>query len=297
MNQLLDGSALRGNEPRIAGCTKVCAVIGDPIAHSLSPAIHNAAFESLGMDLVYVALRVRDAELAAAIRGLKALGFLGVNVTMPHKSRILPLLDNIEKTAREIGAVNTIARKSDVLWGYNTDGKAAATALTELGSLSGRKALILGAGGAASAIAHQLSNTIDGITILNRTRSKGSRLAKKVRKWGKIPATSDSLNKTALTKGTQRSDLIVNTLPVDVFPVFGECLIQERLIRSDMLIMDANYKPKTDFVSKARSQGAKTTDGLEMLIRQAAVSFKLWTGEDAPIDVMRKAAIEARAGQ
>jgi len=287
----------QGHRSRVTGGTRVCAVIGDPIAHSLSPAIHNAAFKSLGMNLIYVAFRVRAKELPAAVRGMKALGVLGINVTMPHKSHILPLLDQLEKHAKDIGAVNTVVRKDGEYWGYNTDGEAAAAALEQLGSIAGRKAVVLGAGGAASSIIYQLSMQAASLTILNRTRSRASRLAAKARKWGRIPVESHVLNETNCRREVKRADLLINTLPVDIFPAFGDLLTRERLIRPDMLIMDANYRPKTDFIAKANLAGAKAIDGLEMLVRQAALSFRLWTETEPPIDVMRDTAIEARAKQ
>lgn len=287
----------QGCRSGITGRTRVCAVIGNPIAHSLSPAIHNAAFKSLGMDLVYVAFSVRAKELPAAIRGMKALGVLGINVTMPHKSNILPLLDRLEEHAKDIVAVNTVVTKDEEYWGHNTDGVAATAALEQIGTIEGRKALVLGAGGAASSIVYQLSREVASITILNRTTSRASRLTAKARKWGSIPVESHALNKVNCRREIKRADLLVNTLPVDVFPAFGDLLTQERLIRPDMLIMDANYRPKTGFIANANLAGARAIDGLEMLVRQAALSFRLWTGTEPPIDVMRDAAIEAKAKQ
>jgi shikimate dehydrogenase len=295
MNHLSNASTTTKDPPSISGSTEICAIIGDPIAHTLSPAVHNAAFRSLKMDLVYVPFRVRRNELGMAIEGFRSIGVIGINVTMPHKSRVLRFLDRIDDTAREIGAVNTVARKSTRLHGYNTDGKAAVTALSHLGSLSGRKALILGAGGAAKAIAYQLSETADSIVILNRTRSNGARLASKITKWNGIPSHSYVLSGTNLRREARRGNLLINTLPAHVFPRFGEILIEEKIAEGDMLVMDANYELKNDFLTEARNSGAKAIDGLEMLIEQASLSFKLWTGVDAPIDVMRKAAAEARA--
>ena len=283
-------------QPRIGAAAKVCAVIGDPIAHSLSPAIHNAAFRSLGMDLVYVPFRVRANELKAAIEGIRSLGVLGVNVTMPHKTRVVPLLDAIEKTALQIGAVNTIVRNDGRLRGYNTDGQAALAVLQSLaGSLSGRRAVILGAGGAARAIVYYLSETVGSIAILNRTRSKASSIASKIARLRAITCRSYGLNKASLQRELGQADLLINTIPADAFARLGSILIQEQLIRQDMVVFDVNYKPKNDFLVNAKLAGAKAIDGLDMLVRQAALSFTLWTGREAPIDVMREAAIEARA--
>lgn len=297
MNHLSNASTRRKDLPSISGSTQVYAIIGDPIAHSLSPAIHNAAFKWLKMDHVYVPFRVRRNELGTAIEGFRSLGVLGINVTMPHKSRVLRFLDRIDDTAREIGAVNTVVRKSARLHGYNTDGKAAVTALSHLGSLSGRKALILGAGGAAKAIAYQLSETAESIVILNRTRSNGARLASNITKWHGIPSHSYALSGMNLRREARGLDLLINTLPAHVFARFDKILIKEIVAERDILVMDANYEPSSDFLTKARLAGANAIDGLEMLIEQAALSFKLWTGLDAPIDVMRNAAMEEKANR
>jgi shikimate dehydrogenase len=297
MTHKSNASGATSDALRISGSTRVCAVIGDPIGHTLSPFIHNAAFRSLRLDLVYVPFHVRKSELGAAIEGLSSLGVLGINVTMPHKSQVLRFLDKIENTAKKIGAVNTIVTKNARLHGYNTDGEAAITALSHLGSLSGRKVLILGAGGAARAIAYQLSKTADSIVILNRTRSNGMLLASNIMKWNGIPSSSNDLNRSSLRREAKSRDLLINTLPVSVFPRFANILIEERLVTREMLVMDANYEHESNFLEKARLAGIKAIDGLEMLIEQAASSFRLWTGLDAPVDVMRQAAIIARASR
>jgi shikimate dehydrogenase len=297
MNHKSNASQETDGAPKINGSTRICAIIGDPITHTLSPAIHNAAFRSLKLNLVYVPFHVRSSELGESIGGFRSLGVLGINVTRPHKSRVLPFLDQIETTARKIGAVNTVVRENARLHGYNTDGAGAEAALSRVGSLSGRKALILGAGGAAKAIAYQLSKTVDSIVILNRTRSNGTHLASNITKWIGSPSRSHQLNGSNLRREVKSGDLLINTLPPGVFPRFANILIDERLVRRDMLVMDANYEHESDFVEKARLTGAKAIDGFEMLIEQAACSFKLWTGLDAPINVMRQAAISARATQ
>jgi shikimate dehydrogenase len=281
----------------INGGTKVCAVIGDPIEHSLSPPIHNAAFRSLGMDFVYVAFRVRGDELARAMEGFRALGIVGVNVTRPHKTSVVHLLDKIEKNAREIGAVNTIVNTDGTLRGYNTDGQAALYVLQEIGgSLSGKRVVILGAGGAARAMTHHLSKTVPNISILNRTRVKGSRLSAEIVGRSKAKCRACGLSKADLRREVPKADLVINTLPVDVLPRFGATLIGEGLIRPGMIVFDANYLQRSDFLVEAEHAGAVVTDGLDMLVCQAALSFKLWTGRDPPIDVMRAAAREARGG-
>jgi len=283
---------------KIGEGTKVCAVIGDPIEHSLSPAIHNAAYRSLGMDFVYVAFRVRSRELARAIEGARALGMVGLNVTRPHKTSVMDLLDTTEKTARKIGAVNTIVRSGGGLRGYNTDGQAALEVLQKLGgSLSGTRVVILGAGGAARAIAYYLSKTTQSMSILNRTRASGSRLAAEITRWSDVKCLSRGLDRTSLRKEVSKSDVLINTLPVDILPRFGSTLICEGLIRTGMIVFDANYVHESDFLLDAEVAGAKVADGLDMLVGQAALSFRLWTGRNPPIDVMHETALKARQMQ
>lgn len=295
MSDLSAASTESPNLCRISGRMKVCAVIGDPVEHSLSPAIHNAAFKALGIDYVYVAFRVRREQLNTAIAGIKSLGLAGANVTMPHKTRVLRFLDTVDKVAREIGAVNTIVRDGSRLRGYNTDGDAALSTLMSLGGpLAGSTAVILGAGGAARSIAYHISKVVKNLAILNRTRSKASNIAAEVRMWSATKCRPHSLNRASLETQASRADLIINTLPVDVFPPFGRMLIQEKLIRPGMLVFDLNYHRNRDFLSEAHQAGAKVTDGLDMLIAQAALSFRLWTGKEPPIDVMRQSAIQAR---
>jgi shikimate dehydrogenase len=281
----------------ISGSTGVYAIIGDPIAHTLSPAIYNAAFKSLNMNFAYVPFRVRENELGQAIAGLRSLGVNGFNVTMPHKSSILRFLDTIDATAKKIGAVNTVVRRNSRFHGYNTDGEAAVTALSRHGSLSREKIVILGAGGAARAIAYHLAPTVESIVILNRTRSNGARLAYDIARRRGASCQTYHLDRRNICREAARGNVLISTLPVSAFPRFGKILIQEELITRDTLLMDVNYEFKSDFHSKARLTGATIIDGIEMLIGQAALSFKLWTGHDAPINVMSKAVAEARANR
>jgi shikimate dehydrogenase len=249
------------------------------------------------MDYVYVAFRIRRDQLARAIAGFRALGIVGVNVTRPHKTSIMRFLDGIERNAREIGAVNTVVNTDGTLRGYNTDGQAALDVLREMdGSLSDKKVVILGAGGAARGITHFLSKTVPCISMLNRTRSRGSKLAAEIARRSKAQCRAYGLSKADLRREVPQADLLINTLPVDIFPSFGAILIHEGLVRPGMIVFDANYVHRSDFLVEAERAGAIVTDGLEMLVRQAALSFKLWTGRDPPIDIMRAAATDAKGG-
>ena len=299
MNDAPESSTIFAGLRGITGETRVCAVIGDPIEHTLSPPIHNAAFRSLNMDFTYVAFRVRKRELAQAMEGARALGIVGLNVTRPHKATVMRSLDTIEKTAREIGAVNTIVRSDSGLRGYNTDGQAALEVLRKLGgSLSGTRVAVLGAGGASRAITYYLSKSVERISVLNRTGAKGSRLASEITRWSGTKCRSYRLNEVNLRKETSENNILINTLPVHVFSRFAKTLTQQRLIRPGMIVFDANYYDhKSDFLAKAEQAGAKVSDGLDMLVGQAALSFELWTGRSAPIDVMHEAALNAQKAQ
>jgi shikimate dehydrogenase len=167
----------------ISGKTRVCAIIGDPVEHSLSPAMHNAAFKKLKLDMVYVAFTVTRNELNEAIQSAKILGFRGLNVTMPHKNAAMKYLDDRDSAAKSIGAVNTILNEGGRLVGFNTDGVGAMRALKEKGvSLGGKKLVLLGAGGAAKAIAFQAAQEVEKLVILNRTPEKAEKLAEDLQK-------------------------------------------------------------------------------------------------------------------
>ena len=181
----------------ISGKTRVYGVIGDPIEHSLSPVIHNAAFAALGLESVFLAFRVKPAEIGNAVSGMRALGIHGLNVTMPHKTTVIPHLDEVDKTARFLNAVNTIHNKNGKLWGFNTDGVGALKALRENGvDPKGKKVLLLGAGGASRAIAYTIAHEADELVILNRTVKPAKELAQ----TAKTITAQKNLSRSAFTR-------------------------------------------------------------------------------------------------
>ena len=204
---------------KINGKTRVCAIIGDPVEHSLSPVMHNAAFKELGLNIVYVAFNVTKNGLADAISGARSLGLLGLNVTMPHKNAVISYLDETDSAAKAIGAVNTILNERGKLFGYNTDGKGAMVALQENGvDPEEKKLVLLGAGGAAKAIAFQAAQETEELVIVNRTAEKAKQLAELLRKQFGAKVKGTTLSDEVLKKELETADILVNATSVGMHP-------------------------------------------------------------------------------
>jgi shikimate dehydrogenase len=279
------------NPRKIDAKTKVCAVIGNPVEHSLSPAIHNAAFEALGLDFVYVAFRVED--IAAAIAGMRALGnFRGLSVTIPHKVSIMEHLDEIDEAARNTGSVNTVLSEGGILKGSSSDGPGALKALRDCGAdPEERQVLILGSGGAARAIAFTLAaiKKPPEISILGVIPDELDKLAGDLKEKTSAPIESKSLTDESLRTGASGADIIIHCTPIGMHPKTDATLVPKDLLRPEQFIFDIVYTPReTRLLREARSVGCKTIAGLEMFVNQAVVQFELWTNTDAPVDIMRK---------
>ena len=277
----------------ISGKTRVCAIIGDPVEHSLSPVMHNAAFKELGLNLVYVAFTVTTKELKDAILGARRLGLRGLNVTMPHKNAAMNYLDEVDATAKAIGAVNTILSNQGKLIGYNTDGNGAMIALQENGVYPEEKKLVLlGAGGAAKAIAYHAAQDGAELVILNRTSEKAKKLADVLCKSFGNKIKSGMLTSDVLKDELETADILVNATSVGMHPDVNISPVPSSLLRRDLCVIDIVYNPlETMLVADAKSAGAKVVSGLEMLIYQGAVAFEIWTNCPAPVEVMRNAAL------
>jgi shikimate dehydrogenase len=243
--------------------------------------MHNRAFAHTGYNGVYIALRVRD--IAAATNGFRALGFKGISVTIPHKVSVMGCLDEVDAMAREIGAVNTIVNRDGLLVGYNSDYLGAIKALTAAIDISGKTVVIIGAGGAARAIGFGIIRSGGRVVILNRSPEKGERLAEA------LQADFQPLAEVREIEG----QVLVNTTPVGMFPHAEQMPLEKNLLRPDLVVMDIIYNPLTTrLLSEAARTGCQTINGLSMFVYQGAVQFELWTGEKAPLDVM-KAAVES----
>lgn len=216
----------------ITGKTRVCGVIGDPIEHTLSPIMHNAAFNAQKLDYAFLAFKVKPAELENAINGIRSLNIRGLNVTMPHKSSVLNFLDRIDLSAQIVNSVNTILNRENKLFGFNTDGVGALKALRENGvEPKGRKVLLLGAGGAARAIAYAMAKESDELAVLNRTVKPAQELAKLLEKVVNKKIVAGSLSPKEIQHNLQDSDILINATSVGMKPKADESLVAPKLLR------------------------------------------------------------------
>ncbi|MDU2065676.1 MAG: shikimate dehydrogenase [Sporomusaceae bacterium] len=278
---------------RILGITQKVGLIGWPVGHSYSPLIHNAAFEFCGLDYVYVPLPVQPGNLSEAVAGLKSLGFVGANVTVPHKVEIMAYLDEIDEQAKQIGAVNTIVVKEGVLTGYNTDAPGFLAALKGKGcSLAGKNALLLGAGGAARAVAAALAPEVACLTIAARRREQADELANLFLNRSVNTVTWPS---NEWEQSLSKADLIIHSTPMGMSPqVEAEPVFAWNRCKTDTFFCDLIYNPlETLFLQKARGQGYPVLGGLAMLVEQAALAFEIWTGQEAPRSKMMDVAAQA----
>jgi shikimate dehydrogenase len=277
----------------ISGKTRVCGVIGDPIEHTLSPIIHNAAFNHLNLDFVFLAFHVKAADLKNAIHGMRSLGVHGLNVTMPHKSMVIGYLDEMDSAVKFLGSANTILNRDGKLLGFSTDGVGAVKALRENGvALSEKKVLLLGAGGAAKAIGFALAQEVGELVILNRAAEKAEELAETLEPMFDRKVVGDALSSNAIKQNLLDSDILINATSVGMIPNFNQSLITPQWLKSDLTVMDIVYSPvETKLAKDAKAAGAKVISGVEMLIYQGAASFEIWTSLSAPVKVMRNAAL------
>jgi shikimate dehydrogenase len=279
---------------RPTSMTRLCGLIGDPVEHSISPQMLNSAFESLNLDYVYVAMKVKKTELANAINGVRALGLHGLNITIPHKVEVMKHIDSADKLALEIGAVNTILNRNGRLFGFNTDGIGAVRAIEESGtSLEGKKVVLVGSGGAARAIAFSISRRIDGLTILNRRVERARGLALDLMKKRKSKVIFGGLSEQTLRRELSNARILINATSVGMFPSISRSVVDSSLLRKDLTVFDIVYNPlETRLLREASSVGARTVNGIGMLVHQGAEAFRLWTGKDAPVEHMRKVALK-----
>lgn len=268
----------------INGSTELFGIIGSPVSHTLSPAMHNAAFASLGMNRVYLPLPVNN--LSQAISGLRSLGFRGVSVTVPHKKAVIPFLDAIDPVAEQIGAVNTLLIQQEsagqaIIRGYNTDWLGSNAALVAAGiTLKQRRVVVAGAGGAAKAVGFGLKQAGAEVVITNRTAESGKELAQ----W--LACDFVALNDLPWLA----AEVFINTTSVGMKPDLEGIIIPPSSVARFAAVMDIVYAPlETRLLREAKAAGCRTVDGLAMLLAQGAEQFRLWTGSTAPTAVMRTA--------
>lgn len=280
----------------IDAATQLCAVIGNPVAHSLSPRMHNAAFEAASLNYVYLAFKVEDA--GSCLAGMRALpSFRGMSVTIPHKQAVMAHLDEIDPIARRVGAVNTVVNTAGRLRGLTTDGPGTLRAFEEAGvDLEGRRVLFVGTGGAVRSVAFAMSETgrLAAITLLGRTAANVASLAYDLSAATPCPVMIGSLSED-LRGAMGEHDVVIQGTPVGMYPeTMDQTVIPAECLRSEQVVFDMVYRPmKTRLIREAEAAGCQVILGAEMLLHQATLQFEAWTEHPAPVDVMRKALHDA----
>ncbi|MBI4551924.1 MAG: shikimate dehydrogenase [Candidatus Latescibacteria bacterium] len=275
-------SKIQNLKSKISGSTRVVGVCGHGIGYTLSPAMHNAAFQACGLDYIYVAFEVAPGRAKAAVDGIRGLGLVGVNVTKPLKTEMLPYLDRVTDDAHRIGAVNTILNRSGTLVGTTTDGYGLLRALETWGvEVSGQRVVILGAGGAARAACDVCRQArAAAITVAARNRERARETA------AIADAQTVSLDASELGPATRNADLIINAIPTDI-------PLDPTWFSDAVAVYDTRYDvAETALLRAARARGGRTANGIDMLLFQGAAAFELWTERAAPVEVMRAALIE-----
>lgn len=268
--------------PTITTQTTLFGVIGDPVGHSLGPAMHNAALKAMGYPAVYLAFHVTD--VAGAITAVRSLKISGLSVTIPHKVAVMGCLDEIDDLARQIGAVNTVVNRDGCLEGVNTDCFGAVSALAEKTDLVDKSVAVLGAGGAARAVGFGLAAKGARLTILNRNVERGQKLAQDLRAGFAPLAEFDQC----------QADIVVNTTSVGMTPHAEALPIPAQALAAHMVVMDIVYNPlETALIGAARAKGCEVVDGLAMFVYQGVRQLELWTGQKAPMEIMRQAVLDA----
>lgn len=280
------------NQDTGKGCM-LLGVMGDPIAQSKSPAMHQTAFRALGLPGHYVPLHIKPEQLEGAVQGIRSLGFRGVNVTIPHKVEVMKYLDRIDEAAARIGAVNTIVNDEGVLTGFNTDGIGYVRSLKEeaVPDLEGKRIVVLGAGGAARGVIYALTGEKPAaISIVNRTPSKAKALAEE---WGEL-ADMDGYAEAEARDVIAAADVIINTTSVGMHPEIHHMPLAEEWLPEGIVVSDLIYNPLTTrLLAAAEARGCKTHGGLGMFVNQGAYAFEYWTGQKAPVEAMKAAVLDS----
>lgn len=265
--------------------------MGDPVEHSLSPPMHNAAFQQLKMDYIYIPFHVKRGNLGPAIEGARSMGIKGLNITIPHKREVIKYLDEIGQAAQLIGAVNTLKFHKNTLTGFNTDGVGAVKAIEEITPVKGKKIIIIGAGGAARAVSFQLLlSGVGEVIIANRTRENACELTADLKKTFTASVGCSGLD-NKLVEDLKDTDVLINTTPVGMHPHEDQKpIVTSDMMHPDLVVNDIVYNPlKTGLIREAEKVRAKTISGTKMLIYQGIEAFRIWTGINPPAEIFEKA--------
>lgn len=278
---------------RIKGTTALTGLLGCPVKHSKSPLIHNTAFEALGIDCVYLAFEVEDGHIREALDAFRVLNGVGFNLTMPHKKKAMEFLDGISEEARLIGSVNTVKNENGKMIGYNTDGKGFVMALREAGAdFKGKKIVMAGAGGAARAVGIQLAYDGAGeVVIFNRTLSSAEEIADTIN--NNIPACKGralEMDEEVLREELKDSAVLINCTSLGMKNSLDQSIVTSaETLHKELFVADIVYDPpKTRLLEIAEKAGCRFMNGLGMLIWQGAIAFKIWTGQDMPVDLIKR---------
>jgi len=276
--------------------TRVCAVIGNPVSHSLSPAIHNAGYAELGLDFIYLPCQVED--VGAMLAGMRAMhNFRGLSVTIPHKVEVMKHVDEVVEVDRVIGSINTVVKQDDGrLVGLGTDGPGALKALRDAGvDLGGKSVLMLGCGGAARAVAFTLAQqtALKELRLLDINQEMLTGLSDDLRMHTRALIVPEALDDASLAAAMQQADVIIHGTPIGMHPKEDATLVPQELFRPGQVVFDIVYNPlETRLLREAKARGLKTISGVEMFINQAVLQFEQFTGGKAPEETMRRVVME-----
>lgn len=283
------------DRPSLNYQTRICAVVGNPISHSMSPAIHTAGYAELGLDYAYVPCEVDDIE--GMLMGMRAMhNFHALSVTIPHKTEVMKYVDEVVEIDRMIGSINTVVKQDGKLVGMGTDGLGALKALTDNGvDLQGKTVLILGCGGAARAVAFTLARRcgLAGLIMLDIDEKIMGHLSADLRKGTEVNVRTDILSHSALAVAMECADLVINCTPVGMHPNVSASLVPKALFRPGQVVFDIIYNPlQTKLLKDAEDCGLKIICGIDMFVNQALLQFEMHTGKAGPKEIMRRVALE-----
>ncbi len=278
----------------ITANTKILCVIGHPIEHSMSPIMHNAAIQDLGLDYLYIAFDVPPNKLKEALKGLKTLNIKGINITLPHKENAINFIDKVDEIAQKIGAINTIKNEGGFLMGRNTDAEGANKALIDAGcEITGKNVVLIGAGGAAKAVSYSLVSDTNKITIINRTEVRAKKLASELKSRAGLNIESKKYSKNILKEEISNADILINATPIGMFPAIDISPVSKKILHSDLFVFDLIYNPlETQLIKDSKEIGCQTLSGLDMLVNQGALAFEWWTNRKPNLELMKLKIIE-----
>ncbi|MDA3924954.1 MAG: shikimate dehydrogenase [Kiritimatiellae bacterium] len=281
----------------ISPSTQLCGIIGNPVGHSMSPALHNRAFSELDLDYVYLAFRVEPGNVGRALDGIRAMeNFRGLSVTIPHKVEVVSCVDEISDTDKSIGSINTIINDGGCLRGLGSDGPGARQAMLDNGlQPAGSRVTIIGTGGASRAIAFDLAFNArpEKLTLMGVIKAELSLLARDIAEKTDVEVEGVLIDDASLTRVVGDSSVLINATPVGMHPNVDQSVVPADLLHSGLGVMDIVYNPLcTKLLSDAKEKGLVTVSGLEMFVNQAVIQFESWTGCDAPKEAMREVVLQ-----